>query len=311
MILKASESPYKKIDWISTGYGNLNTSLGGGVPTRKITEISGQNGVGKSTLALSIIAEAQKEKRDCLWADIEFSFDEQYAEVLGVSPRNLDLIQEEYAEDALDAIEEWARKHKNGVIVVDAIGALLPKQEAEKTADGKTIGAQAKLVSVFCRKMVPILAINNNALIVLNHQLIDIMTGKIKTAGGAKLEYHKSIWLMMRKANKRVMNGEQQVGAIIEAEIRKNKCAATMYQKTELTMLTGQGFLKGADLMEEAKEKLFTKKGQMWYWGDEKVARGDKGLREVFSDPSFKERVSLALDVHSAKNMFKSNETKD
>lgn len=263
--------------------------------------MSGLNGVGKSTLAFSVIAEAQKEGRDCLWADVEFSFDAEYAEVLGVSPAKLDLIQTEFAEEVLDEVEEWARKHKGGLIVVDAVGALLARQEAEKTADGKTIGAQAKLVSVFSRKMVPILAINNNALLVLNHQVIDIMTGKLKTAGGAKLEYHKSIWLLLRKVNKRVMQGDTQVGDIIEAEIRKNKCAPTMKQSVELTMLYGKGFAKGMDLMQDALDKsVITKKGNSYFMGEEKLCTGLPKLRELMSDQSFAAKLAKEVDFRSA-----------
>lgn len=294
--MRASASPYRNIDWLTTGYSNLDRILGGGIPSRKITEISGVYSVGKSTLSLSILSEAQKEKRPCLLADIEFSFDEQYASVLGVESTQLDLIQERYAESALDAIEEWADKKKKGVIVLDSIGGLLPRQEAEKANGEKVIGGQAKLVATFLRKIVPILAINNHALVVLNHQFTDLMTGKLKTSGGQKLEYHRSIWLMLRKANKRVMKGDQQVGDVIEAEIRKNKLAPTMRLTTELTLLYGQGFLKGADLMQDALDKgIITKQGQFFYFNGEKVARGQQGLREKFTDESFREQIKSLL----------------
>lgn len=294
--MKASNSPYRNIDWLTTGYSNVDKILGGGIPTRKITEISGLYSVGKSTLALSILAEAQREKRPCLLADIEFSFDEKYASVLGVESTQLDLIQERYAESALDAIEEWADKHKRGVIVLDSIGGLLPRQEAEKANGEKIIGGQAKLVATFLRKIVPILAINNHALVVLNHQFTDLMTGKLKTSGGQKLEYHRSIWLMLRKANKRVMKGDQQVGDIIEAEIRKNKLAPTMRLTTVLTLLYGQGFLKGADLMQDALDKgVITKQGQFFFFNGEKIARGQVGLRDKFKEESFVEQIKALV----------------
>lgn len=280
--MKASQSPYKVKDWIPTGLGNLDTILGGGIPLRRITEVSGVYSVGKSTLSLMVIAQAQKLKMPCLLADIEFAFDEGYAQVLGVDTDKLDLIQERYAETAIDEIEAWCDTHKKGLIVVDAIGGLLPREQAEKDAQSKTIGGQSKLVSVFCRKIVPLLAINNNALLVLNHQFTDIMTGKLKTSGGAKLEYHRSIWLMLRKANKRLMQGDKQVGDVIEAEIRKNKLAPTLKQTTELQMLYGMGFSREANLMEQAKEKLFEKRGQFFFIGEEKIARGEAGLREWF-----------------------------
>ena len=264
--MKASDSLYSKIQWLPTGYAGLNKILGGGIPSRRITEISGVYSVGKSTLALHIIGVAQKAKKPTLWADTEFSYTPEYAETLGVDSNLLDLIQARYAEQTLDEIEEWAENNKNGLIVLDSIGGLLPRQEAEKSAEGKTIGGQAKLIATFCRKLVPILAINNHALVVLNHQFTDLMSGKLKTSGGAKLEYAKSIWLMLRKANKRVMQGDQQVGDIIEAEIRKNKLAATNKQKVELTMLYGQGFSAEADLLQEMLDSgAVFKKGNTYF----------------------------------------------
>lgn len=258
--MKATESPYKTIEWLTTGFSSLDKILGGGIPTRKITEISGVFSVGKSTLALQIVAQAQKIGQECLWCDSEFSFTEDYATKLGVDCNLLDLIQGRYAEENLDQIEEWAENHKDALIVLDSIGGLLPRSEAEKSADGKVIGGQAKLIATFCRKIVPILAINNTSLVVLNHQFTDLMSGKLKTSGGEKLSYAKSIWLMLRAANKRIMQGETQIGLIIEAEIRKNKMAPTYKQSAELSMVFGEGFSAEADLLQEMLDSGKVKK---------------------------------------------------
>lgn len=281
--MKASESPYNKINWLSTGFQGLDKILGGGIPQRKITELSGYFSVGKSTLALQIVSQAQKAGMPCLWADSEFSFGQDYAEVMGVDCDELDLLQERYAEDALDLIEEWLENHKGGLVVLDSVGGLLVRQEAEKDASGKTIGGQAKAIATFCRKIVPILAVNNNALIVLNHQFTDIMTGKIKTSGGAKLEYAKSIWLALRVANKkRIMQGDTQVGVVIEAEIRKNKLAGTFKQKCELQMLFGQGFSQEADLLQQLLDSgEVTKRGNTYFLGETKLGVGLQKAREA------------------------------
>lgn len=207
--MKASANPYREIKWITTGLPSLDRILGGGVPQRKITEISGLFSVGKSTLAFQIVAQAQKLGKDCLWCDSEFSFSEEYASALGVDCDQLDLVAGRFAEENLDAIEEWADSHEDALIVLDSVGHLLPQQEAEKSAEAKTIGLQARLIATFCRKIVPILAIKNNALVLLNHNVTDLMTGRIKTSGGAKLEYSKSIWLMLRQANERLMKGDK------------------------------------------------------------------------------------------------------
>lgn len=244
--MKASESDTDKYDVIKTGFEGLDTILGiGGIGTKKITEISGIWSVGKSTLALQVVASAQKDKRPCIYLDSEFSFSADYAKTLGVDCEQLDLVQEQFAEATLDALEEWATKHKNGVIVLDSIGALLPREEAEKGAEGRSIGLQARLIGSFTRRIVPILALRNHALIVLNHSFTDLQSGRLKTSGGAKLEYAKSVWLTLKrsygKPSKRASNGHKTV-LYIEAEVRKNKLAATEGMKTELEMTPGSGF---------------------------------------------------------------------
>ena len=282
--MKASANPYREIKWIPTGLPSLDRVLGGGIPHRKITEISGVWSAGKSTLALQAVAQAQKLGKDCLWCDSEYSFMDSYATALGVDCDELDLKVERIAEDMLDYIEEWADSHKNALIVLDSVGHLLPRAEAEKHADGKVIGGQARIIATFCRKIVPILAINNNALIVLNHQFVDIMSGKLKTSGGAKLEYSKSIWLMLRMANKRVMKGDQQIGAVIDAEVRKNKLAPTMKQRAELTLIYGSGFSAQADLLQELLDSgEVTKKGNTFWRGEEKLGIGINKAREALS----------------------------
>lgn len=283
--MKASENPYKNIEWIPTGFQKLDGILGGGVPHRKITEISGVFSVGKSTLAMQVVAQAQAQGKECFWCDSEFSFAEDYATALGVDCDKLELYAGRFAEENLDELEKWADSHKNALLVLDSIGGLLPRAEAEKSADGKVIGGQAKLIATFCRKMTPILAINNNALLVLNHQFVDLMSGKLKTSGGAKLEYAKSIWLMLRVANKRIMKGDQQIGLIVDAEIRKNKLVPTQKQIAELTMIFGEGFSAEADLLQTLLDSgEVTKKGNTFWRGDEKLGVGAAKAREALKN---------------------------
>lgn len=281
-IYKANKSPYREIGVIPTGFSKLDAILGvGGIPLRKITEVSGQFSVGKSTLGLQIVAQAQKMGMDCLWADNELSFWEDYATQLGVDVETLDLLQERLAEPMLDQMEEWIAEHKDALVVLDSVGNLLPRAEAEKNSGDKTIGGQAKLIATFCRKVQGLLAENNVALIVLNHQFTDLMSGKLMTSGGAKLAYSKSIWLMLRKANKRVMQGDRQVGDVIEAEVRKNKLAGTLKQTAELTMLYGRGFSMEADKLEEMlKSGEITKTGNTYHHGSVKIGVGLAKARE-------------------------------
>lgn len=254
--MKASENELDSFDVIKTPFPLLNEILGGGIPTKKIVEVSGQWSVGKSTLALQIIAEAQKEKRPTLFCDSEFSFSQTYATSLGVDCSKLDLEQKQFAEETLDALEEWATKHKNGLIVLDSVGSLLPREEAEKGAEGRSIGLQARLIGSFTRRIVPIIALQNHALILLNHGFTDIQTGRLKTSGGEKLSYAKSIWVTLKrsygKQAKRSSDGKKTV-LFLEAETRKNKIAPTEGMKCELTMEPGKGFATETVVIEKKK----------------------------------------------------------
>lgn len=278
-------SDVEEVEWIPTGLSKLDVILGGGIPTKRITEISGPFSVGKTTLALMVVAQAQKEKRKVLWCDFEWSWEQDYPQVFGIDLKKVDLIQERFAETAIDDIEEWADKNKNGLIVVDAVGAMLPRAEAEKEAGGKTIGGQAGLVAKFARKITPLLVLQNHAMLVLNHEFTDIMSGRIMTSGGKKLEHAKAIWLKLRKVSKNVMRGDQKVGELIEAEIRKNKLAPTMKQTAEIMLIYGAGFSKEADLFEEMlADGRITKVGQKFFAGETLLGRGLNAAREALKN---------------------------
>jgi len=284
-MIKSAAEMDTKVEWIPTGLGSLDRILGGGVPTKRITEISGPYSVGKTTLALTVVAQAQKLGYKTLWMDQEWSWENNYAVELGVDLKKMMLIQERFAELALDEVESFADKNKDALIVIDAIGALLPRQEAEKSNEGKTIGGQAGLVAKFCRKIVPLLAINNIALVVLNHEFTDIMSGRIMTSGGRKLEYHKAVWLKLRKLSKNITQGEAKIGEFIEAEIRKHKLASTVRQTCELSLLFGKGFSAEADLLQEMLDSgEVTKVGNTYWKGEEKLGTGLNKAREALKN---------------------------
>lgn len=261
--MKASESTLDQFDVIPSGFPELDTALGcNGFPTKKITEISGRYSMGKSTLALQVVAQAQKEKRKCLYADSELSYSNLYAKELGVDTEKLELIQQtEFAEELLNGIEAWARENKDGLIVLDSIGGLLPREEAEKGSEGRSIGLQARLIGSFSRRIVPLITTRNHAFIILNHEFTDIGTGRLKTSGGEKLSYAKSIWFTLKrtfgKSPKRTGTGLKTL-LNIEAEIRKNKMAPTEGTKVQLIMEPGHGFT--TEVPEKKKKTYETDK---------------------------------------------------
>ena len=161
------------------------------------------------------------------------------------------------------------------VVVIDAIGALSPRAEAEKAVGEKTIGGQASLIAKFCRKIVPLLAIKNCALLVINHQFTDIMTGALKSSGGAKLEYHKSLSLSLKRkygaTAKRASDGKI-FEVVVEAEVRKNKLAGTLGTKIDLFMEPGSGFLVEGDLFQEVLDKgIISRIKNSYFYADEKL----------------------------------------
>lgn len=293
---KASASPLLAIEFISTGLPQLDRVCGGGIPLRRVSLVSGAPSLGKSTLALIVVAEAQKLGMKTLWYDAEFSAEVSQMKQCGVDLDELDLEQPEVAEEGLDVVEDYLRKNKNCLVVIDSIGGLLPRQEQEKSAGEKTIGAQASLVAKFIRKVVPLLAMNNSALICITHEFQNIMTSAIEVSGGMKLKYHTSLHIRLKpKFGVQLKQGDKTVGKVVIAQVKKTKVGATEGQEAELQFIFDSGFNAKSDIIELAKEKLFTKTGQFWFWGEEKIARGDNGLRELFKDVSFSDKVSHAL----------------
>lgn len=290
-------SSVEQITSIPTGLPQLDRILGvGGIPFKRITEISGTWSVGKTTLALSLVKSAQEHGYKCMWIDAEWAWDDQYARTLGVDTTKLMFLQTRVAEDSLNDLLEYVEKGKDTLIIIDAVGALHPRDEAQKNNDERTIGAQSGLIARFCRKIVPLLSMNNNALVVLNHEYEDVMKSipgrpnPIKTSGGRKLEYHKSIWIRLSKNGDQLKQGNNEdgsskfVGFRVEAEIKKNKCADTQRQKCTMDMLYGKGFTGVYDLIRDALEKgVLTRAGNTFFFSQEKIGtkkRLDEWLAE-------------------------------
>jgi len=273
-------------DVISTGLFLDKLTGIGGIPRGVITEIFGDESIGKSSLCLQLIAKAQEQGLNCLFADIEWSYSTLYAETLGVDNKKLGLIRERFAEDSLDAIEAAVESGKWDLVVLDSIGGILPRAEAEKDAGGKTIGGQAGLIAKFCRKIVPLLKIHNVALVVINHSFVDIMSGKIMTSGGKKLAYHKAISIRLKqKFGVTIKQGDRKVGKVVVGEVKKNKEAATEGLELDGQLIFGVGFSASADVLNDAIDKgLITKKGNTFYFGEEKLGIGLNKVRTLLQE---------------------------
>lgn len=283
---------------ISTGLFVDRLTGVGGIPRGVITEIFGDEGIGKTSFCLQLVASAQQQGLRCLWADVEWSYSPQYAASLGVNNSKLGLIRERYAEATLDAIEEEAEKGDWDLIVLDSVGGILPRSEAEKGVEGKTIGGQAGLIAKFCRKIVPAIKIHDIALVVINHQFTDIMSGKLLTSGGKKLAYHKSLSIRLKqKQGVSLKQGDRKVGKVVVGEVRKNKLAATEGLEMDGQLIFGTGFSAAADLLGNAiDKKVIVKKGNTYWFGSEKLGIGLSKVRKMVEDDAvLAEKIKIAL----------------
>lgn len=288
----------KEVDVVPTGLFIDKLTGVGGIPLGSITEIFGDEGVGKSSLCFQIVESAQRQGLKCLWIDTEFSYDVRYAESLGVDNSKVGLIRADHAEAALEEAEREIASGKWQVVVLDSIGGLTPRAEMEKGIDGKVIGAQAGIVARFCRKIVPILYNEQVALVVINHALIDLMSGKLLTSGGKKLAYHKALSIRLKNKQGQVLKqGDRKVGRVVVGEVRKNKLAGTEGLEVDGHLIFGQAFSSGADLLNDAIDKgVIVKKGQVYFFGDEKLARGLNATRKmVESSEDLQGRIKATL----------------
>lgn len=257
--------------FIATGL--FTDKITGGIPRGKILVISGKWSTGKSTLIMQAIASAQKQGLKCLIADVEFSLEKPYVDTLEIDKKKLGVIRTDTAEETLDELESEIGTGKWDLVVIDSIGGLTSRLEAEKTSGEKTIGVQASLVSRFVRKVIPVIAMNDTALVCLTHETTDIMTGAIVAAGGAKLFYHASQHIRLKaKMGVLLKSGENVVGKIITAELKKDKLGGRERAEADGQMLFGSGFNKQADAWEEAVQKGFAaKQGNTWFLGETKL----------------------------------------
>lgn len=268
--MKATDIQLHEI--VPTPIPALNQILGGGFPSRIIIEVAGPPSSGKSSLALQFIAQAQRLGRPCYYADAERAIDfVRFAEKIGVDCNTLEYDKQDYAEMLLDRLIAWLdggefekekfKAHKNAVVVIDAIGALHGRDEAEKTMEGKSWAVQAKMIAKFCRQLAPIIDRQNTVLILVNH-IYEVMNSNTpmklyKSSGGEKLKYHcgLSLWLKEGGAPKRNADGTKMV-KIINAEIKNKAKYSDAFEgtKVELELIPKDGFV-GEFVQAPAKKK--------------------------------------------------------
>ncbi|AHN25111.1 DNA recombination/repair protein RecA [Gilliamella apicola] len=276
-IMRLGDTQTLDVDSVSTGSLGLDIALGiGGLPMGRIVEIFGPESSGKTTLTLSVIAQAQKEGKTCAFIDAEHALDPIYAAKLGVQVDDLLVSQPDTGEQALEICDALVRSGAVDVIIVDSVAALTPKAEIEGEMGDSHMGLQARLMSQALRKLTANIK-NANCLVVFINQIrmkIGVMFGNPETTtGGNALKFYASVRLDIRRIGA-VKEGEDVIGSDTRVKVVKNKVAAP-FRQAEFQILYGCGISKEGELIDlGVKHKLVDKAGAWYSYNGEKVGQG-------------------------------------
>ncbi|OHA14095.1 MAG: recombinase RecA [Candidatus Tagabacteria bacterium RIFCSPLOWO2_01_FULL_39_11] len=276
-LMKLGEARRVDVDVIPTGSLWLDISLGvGGVPRGRVIEIFGHESSGKTTLALHIIAEAQKKGGLCAFIDAEHALDPEYAKKIGVEINDLLISQPDAGEQALEILESLVRSGSIDVIVVDSVAALTPRAEIEGDMGAHHVGLQARLMSQALRKLTAITAKTNTLVIFLNQirMKIGVMFGNPETTtGGTALKFYSSVRVEVRRAAQ-IKKGEDVVGNRIKAKVVKNKVAPP-FRTCEFDIMYNEGISYFGDVLNlGVKYDILKRLGASYAFGDVKLGRG-------------------------------------
>jgi len=266
-IMRLGSDRTMDIDVVSTGSLGLDIALGvGGLPRGRIVEIYGPESSGKTTLTLSVIAEAQRQGLTCAFVDAEHALDPIYAAKLGVNIDDLLCSQPDTGEQALEIVDILTRSGAVNVIVVDSVAALVPKAEIEGEIGDSHVGLAARMMSQAMRKITGNLKNSNTMCIFINQirMKIGVMFGSPETTtGGNALKFYASVRLDIRRTGA-VKEGEEVVGSETRVKVVKNKVAAP-FRQAEFQILYGQGISKAGEIVDLAVSNSFVEKSGAWY----------------------------------------------
>lgn len=283
-IMKLGDDTKKSnVESISTGAISLDIALGiGGIPKGRIIEIYGPEASGKTTFALHIIAEAQKQGGVTAFVDAEHALDPKYAKAIGVDVDNLMLSQPDYGEQALEIVETLIRSGGVDLIVVDSVAALTPKAEIEGEMGDASMGTHARLMSQAMRKITAIANKSKTTVVFINQirMKIGVMFGNPETTtGGNALKFYSSVRIEVRRAAQ-IKQGEQIIGNRVKAKVVKNKVAPP-FQVAEFDIMYNEGISFEGDLVDTGVKYGVLQKSGSWYqFEGEKVGQGREAAKK-------------------------------
>jgi recombination protein RecA len=272
---------------ISTGAISIDYALGiGGLPRGRVVEIFGPESSGKTTLALQVIAEAQRGGGMAAFVDAEHALDAQYAQKLGVDLDNLLVSQPDNGEQALEIVEVLVRSGSIDVVVVDSVAALVPKAEIEGEMGEAQMGLQARLMSQALRKLTGVVSKSKTILIFINQlrEKIGVMFGNPETTtGGRALKFYASVRVDIRRIAS-IKDGDQIIGGRTRVKVVKNKVAPP-FREAEFDVMYGEGISREGDLLDLAVEKRIVEKSGAWFaYGGERLGQGRENAKQFLRE---------------------------
>ncbi|MBP3304705.1 MAG: recombinase RecA [Oscillospiraceae bacterium] len=298
-VMRLGDRPDMNVDAIPTGSLALDAALGiGGVPKGRIIEIYGPESSGKTTLALHILAEAQKMGGEVAFVDAEHALDPVYAAALGVDTDNMLVSQPDTGEQALEITDALVRSGAVDAVVVDSVAALVPKQEIEGEMGDAFVGLQARLMSQALRKLAGSIAKTNCVVIFINQlrMKIGVMYGNPETTtGGNALKFYSSVRLDVRRVEA-IKDGGNVIGNKTRVKVVKNKVAPP-FREAYFDIMYGQGISKWGELVDLAVDMDIVQKSGSWFsMGDERIGQGKDSVKTYLqANPEIAEQVEAKI----------------
>ena len=298
-VMRLGDRPEMNVEAIPTGSLALDAALGiGGVPKGRIIEIYGPESSGKTTLALHILAQAQKQGGEVAFVDAEHALDPDYAAALGVDTDNMLVSQPDTGEQALEITDALVRSGAVDAIVVDSVAALVPKQEIEGEMGDTFVGLQARLMSQALRKLAGTISKTNCVVIFINQlrMKIGVMYGNPETTtGGNALKFYSSVRLDVRKVEA-IKEGGNVIGNKTRVKVVKNKVAPP-FREAYFDIMYGEGISKWGELVDLAVQMDIVQKSGSWFsMGDERIGQGKDSVKNfLINNPDIAEEVEAKV----------------